>query len=110
MKGLASAPKGTLAKRKCSSLPFMLNKKRNASLSSSLIVICRNAFSRSASSMSVDIRALIMMFHSSGCRGGPVCMHSFTLLASGWGFALASNTIVTLVEVALSLTTGLWGM
>jgi len=31
-------------------------------------------------------------------------------LASGCGFALASNTILTLVEVALSLTTGLWGM
>ena len=43
------------------------------------------------------MRALIKMSHSKGCNEGPVYIHSFTLLARGCGFALASKTIRTLV-------------
>ena len=44
-KGLASTPKGISVNLKCFSVPLMLNKNLNASLSSSFTPIWRNAFS-----------------------------------------------------------------
>ena len=93
-----------------SSLPLMLNRKRNASQSSSLILICKNVFSMSASRMCVDIRARIMIPHRRGCSRGPVYMLSFMLFDNGCGFALVSKTILTFVVSGSFLFTGLWGM
>ena len=50
------------------------------------------------------------MSHNRGWNGGPLYIHSLTLLARGWGLALASKTILTFAVVASSLTTCLWGI
>ena len=86
----------------------MLNKNRNRSRYSSLIPICKNAFLRSANKRWVDIRARIMMSHNRGCKGGPVCIHSLTLLARGWGLALASKTMPSSLLAISFVLLSLW--
>lgn len=82
MNVLATAPKRTRVNRKCSSCPFTLNRKRNASLSSCFIPTCRNTFSMSPSNISVDILAFISISQMSGWKGGPLFMQSSILFAS----------------------------
>ena len=109
MKGLASAPNGTLANRRWYSFPCRVKRNRKAFLSSSFIPVCRNAFLISPSCRFSDILDLIIMSHRRGWRDGPVYMHSFILAAKGWGLALASNTILTFVVTASVRTTALCG-
>ena len=61
-------------------------------------------------SLTTHTHDLINMCQSNGCVCEPGFMHSLTENAYGDGLTLASNTIRTLVLVALSLITGLCGM
>ena len=84
-----------------------MNRNLNASLSSDLIPIYKNAFSMSPDNKYDVILALTMMPQMFVCNTGPLNMQSLMLFVVGVGCALASHTILTFVVVAFSLITGL---